>query len=210
MPSTASAAGKDNGRLGMSRSEPTRTPIPSLEECVRLMEQYAMLANIRHHSLVVARLAGQLIEGLGVVSPDLPHPDRWLVIAGALLHDIAKTPCLNTDGDHAKAGGDICRRHGFAEIAVIVEEHVLLRHYDPERYRTGAFSAAELVYYADKRVRHNVVVNLDERLEYIIDHYGRGNPVRRQLIRENFHKCLDLEQHLFCWLPFRPEDLGGF
>ncbi len=169
-----------------------------------------MLANIRHHSLVVARLAEQLLQGLGAVAPNRPQPEQRLVIAGALLHDIAKTPCLNTDCDHAKAGGEICRSHGYDEIAAIVEEHVILRRYEPERYRTGSFSAGELVYYADKRVRHNVVVNLDERLEYIIDHYGKGNPVRRQLIRENFQKCLTLEQYLFDWLPFAPEKLGGF
>ena len=194
----------------MSRAEQTPAPTPTLAECILLMEQYAMLANIRHHSLVVARLAGQLCEGLHIFSPDRPQADRHLVITGALLHDIAKTPCLNTSCDHARAGGEICRRHGFAEIAAIVEEHVLLRQYDPERYRTGTFSAAELVYYADKRVRHNVVVNLNERLEYIIDHYGKDNPVRQRLIRENFQKCLSLEQHLFRWLPFAPKDLGAF
>ena len=40
---------------------PTRTP--SLRACIDLMEQYAMLDNIRHHSLVVARLAEQIQEG---------------------------------------------------------------------------------------------------------------------------------------------------
>lgn len=67
-----------------------------------------------------------------------------------------------------------------------------------------------IVYYADKRVRHNVVVNLDERLEYILDHYGKGTPDRRELIRKNFNKCLALEQHLFHWLPFGPKELGRF
>lgn len=194
----------------MSSTEQTPFPVPSLAECIQLMEQYAMLPNIRHHSLVVARLAEQLYQGLRLFAPGRAQADRQLVITGALLHDIAKTPCLNTTCDHARAGGEICRRHGFAEIAAIVEEHVLLRQYDPERYRTGTFSARELVYYADKRVRHNVVVALDERLEYIIDHYGKNNPERRQLIRDNFQKCLSLEQHLFRWLPFAPEDLGAF
>ena len=107
-------------------------------------------------------------------------------------------------------GGEICREHGFAEIAAIVEEHVRLRDFDPNRYDDGRFTAPEIVYYADKRVRHNVVVHLDERLEYIIDHYGRGNPVRHRLIQENFQSCLNLEEHLFRWLPFPPARLGAF
>lgn len=184
--------------------------LPSLSECIGMMEQYAMLSNIRHHSLVVARLADQLLDGLRTVAPDQPQADRHLVIAGALLHDIAKTPCLGSNCDHAKAGAEICLRHGFPEIAAIVGQHVLLREYAPERYRCGRFTPEEIVYYADKRVRHNVVVNLDERLEYILDHYGKGDSNRQALIRENFNKCVGLEEHLFRWLPFAPRDLGRF
>ena len=169
-----------------------------------------MLANIRHHSLVVARLAEQIQEGLTAFSPKHPQVDRHLVISGALLHDIAKTPCLNSNCDHAQVGGEICRKHGYPEIATIVEQHVLLWEYDPCRYVEGCFTASEIVYYADKRVRHNVVVNLDQRLEYILEHYGKGNPTRHALIRENFKKCYTLEQYLFRWLPFAPHDLGRF
>lgn len=184
--------------------------IPSLAQCIEMMERYAMLANIRHHSLVVARLAEQIQTGLCAFAPDRPQAERALVITGALLHDIAKTPCLNTTCDHARAGAEICLRHGYAEIAAIVEQHVLLTDFDPERYNQGLFTAREIVYYADKRVRHNVVVNLDQRLEYILEHYGRGNPDRQELIRANFNKCLTLESCLFRWLPFGPKDLGRF
>lgn len=187
--------------------EESRTRIPSLVECIQLMEQYGMLANIRHHSLVVARLAEQLLNGLRKVAPAAPLADRNLVIAGALLHDIAKTPCLNSHCDHAKIGADICRQHGFPEIAAIVEEHVILRDYAPARYESGVFTARELVYYADKRVRHHEVVGLDARLEYILDRYSKNNPDRERLIQVNFEKCLDLERCLFQWLPFSPEEL---
>lgn len=183
---------------------------PSLAECVQLMEQYGMLANIRHHSLVVARLADLLLAGLCAFTPERPQVNRNLVIAGALLHDIAKTPCLNSACDHAQIGADICREHQFPEIAAIVEEHVLLQHYDPNQYTQGHFTAREIVYYADKRVRHHVVVPLHERLEYILDRYSKDNPDRQQLIQANFSKCLTLEQYLFQWLPFAPEDLGTF
>jgi putative nucleotidyltransferase with HDIG domain len=186
------------------------TAIPTIADCIALMDQYAMLANIRHHSLVVARLAEQIHAGLSASVPERLQTDRLLVISGALLHDIAKTPCLNTSSDHAKEGGAICRRHGYPEIAAVVEQHVLLWEYDPDRYAEGRFTAREIVYYADKRVRHNVVVHLDQRLEYILEHYGKGHPSRHALIRENFKKCISLEQHLFRWLPFAPHDLGRF
>nr|WP_320010018.1 HD domain-containing protein [uncultured Desulfobulbus sp.] len=186
------------------------SPIPTLSECLSLMEQYAMLDNIRHHSLVVARLAAQIQEGLSS-SPRATIPtDRQLVISGALLHDIAKTPCLNSTCDHAKEGGKICREHGYPEIAAIVEQHVLLWEFEPSRYAEGCFTEREIVYYADKRVRHHTVVGLDKRLEYILEHYGQENPVLHGLIRKNFKKCVTLEAYLFRFLPFAPNELGRY
>lgn len=182
--------------------------IPTVEQCALLMDTYGMLDNIRHHSLVVARLADRLVTGLSTAAaPSVPG--RNLVIAGALLHDIAKTPCLDGSCEHAQAGAAICTREGYPDLAEIVAEHVLLQNHEPERFQTGCFLAKELVYYADKRVRHAHVVTLEERLEYILEHYGRDDPVRHRLIADNFSKCQVLERHLFTFLPFPPEMLGN-
>ncbi len=182
--------------------------IPGLGQCIRLMEQYHMLDNIRHHSLVVARVADQLVRDLETAGPPRGAPDRRLVIAGALLHDIAKTPCLDASCEHAQVGAEICREHGFPEVAGIVAEHVILRDHDPDRYAGGRFTAGEIVYYADKRVRHTEVVSLEERLAYILDHYGRNDPRLHRLIRKNFQKCVELERHLFHTLGMTPRQLA--
>lgn len=181
--------------------------IPDTATCVILMDEYKMLNNIRHHSLVVARIADTLIIELLDDPSESSAPERALVLAGALLHDIAKTPCLDGSCDHASAGGDICRRHGYPEVASIVEEHVILKNHDPKRYKNGQFTAREIVYYADKRVRHDQIVSLDERLDYIIEHYGNKDPKLHQLIRDNFLRCRELERALFSFLPFSAESL---
>jgi len=179
--------------------------VPDTAACLRLMDQYGMLDNIRHHSLVVARVADLLVCELNSGEPAGPVPDRNLVLAGALLHDIAKTPCLEKGCDHACRGAEICRRHGFPEVASIVAHHVILQDFAPDRYRNGHFSAEEIVYYADKRVRHQEIVSLDERLTYILDNYSHGDPRLRKLIRDNFDQCRELERRLFTHLPFGPE-----
>jgi len=173
------------------------------------MEEYRMLPNIRRHSVIVASVSRQIVEGLkesgtgpGVV------PDPGLIMAGALLHDIAKTPCLRDGCDHAKAGGEICRRLGYPEVAGIVEEHVLLRDHDAARRGRGIFSAREIIYYADKRVRHEEIVSLEDRLEYILHHYGLDDPEMHRRIRENFARCVELERFLFRFLPFAPDELN--
>jgi len=181
--------------------------IPDTLTCIRLMDEYEMLDNIRHHSLVVARVADTLVAGLENASGPTPVPDRTLVLAGALLHDIAKTPCLDGSCDHAEAGAAICRRHGYPDVAKIVKEHVLLKDHYPDRYQNGLFTAGEIVYYADKRVRHNQIVGLEQRLTYILEHYGNNDPHRHRLIRKNFQLCLELEDALFTFLPFAAGEL---
>ncbi|MDO5673688.1 MAG: HDIG domain-containing protein [bacterium] len=182
--------------------------IPGLAECLQLMQDHAMLANIRRHSLVVARLAIQLLQGLSDMQPGKPQAGMELVLAGALLHDIAKTPCLNTKCDHAKIGADICLKEGYPEVAAVVGQHVRLSVFDVAGYEAGRFSALELVHYADKRVRHHTVVSLDERLDYILERYGDNNPERCQAIELHFQQCARLERLLFRWLPFPPQELG--
>jgi putative nucleotidyltransferase with HDIG domain len=183
--------------------------IPDIETCTTLMEEYRMLVNIRCHSLMVARIADLLVTTLQKSGLQQPLPNRQLCISGALLHDIAKTPCLNGNCDHALAGAEICLQHGFPEIAAIVEEHVILKDHNPGRYAQGIFSAREIVYYADKRVRHDEIVSLDERLEYIIERYGNDDVQRHALIRANFDQCVQLEGFLFHFFEFPPEELAA-
>lgn len=187
--------------------------IPSVPECLALMDRYGMFDNIRAHSLTVARVAKSLLMGLAENKTSTPTvgtvaPDPDLVIAGALLHDIAKTICLQQDCLHADKGGDICIALGYPAIGEIVREHVLLKDFSTERYARGIFHAKEIVYYADKRVRHDHIVSLDERLAYILERYGKNIPERHQRIEDNFQRCRTLEQYLFDRLPFSPDTLA--
>jgi putative nucleotidyltransferase with HDIG domain len=186
--------------------------IPGVAQCAELMNQYHMLSNIRRHSIVVARLADQLISELHGTCTEKTAivPDRNLVIAGALLHDIAKTKCLDGSCNHATVGAAICRDLGYPEVAQIVEEHVILKQHDPLRYKKGIFLAQEIVYYADKRVLHDKIVSLDQRLEYILDHYGQNDLKRHTIIQANFSRCVELEFFLFQCLDLTPEKLGNF
>jgi putative nucleotidyltransferase with HDIG domain len=180
--------------------------IPDPAACAALMEQHGMLANIWAHSLMVARIARLLAERLQKISGQ--PPDFQLCVSGALLHDIAKTPCLSSGENHAKAGAELCRSLGFPEIAEIVAGHVVLPDFSPERYAAGIFSPVEIVHYADKRVCHDQIVSLPERLDYILERYSGGDARRQEGIRDNFRKCNVLEEHLFSLLDFTPDTLA--
>ncbi len=160
------------------------------------MREYGMLDNIRDHSLQVARVAAMLCRALVESGVKL---DEDLVVAGALLHDIAKTKCLNGACSHAEVGEEICLAHGFSEVAIIVAEHVILSDYH------RPLSALEVVYYADKRVRHDEIVSLDERQIYIEGRYSQGQPEIIEAIRLNFGRCYDMENRIFARLHMAPE-----
>jgi len=171
--------------------------IPNVKECLDLMEQYHMLPNIKNHSIVVARVAEIITNSLIDAGQEL-SADR--IIAGALLHDIGKTACLDNDDDHAAKGVEICLAHNLESIADIVAEHVILRNYSPE----NDFAEKEIVYYADKRVNHDQIVSLEERLAYILDRYGLNNVTRCEAIKRNYALCQDLEKKMFSSLSFEP------
>ena len=175
--------------------------IPGVNECLDLMEQYHMLPNIKDHSIVVTEVAGVITNGLIAAGYDL---SLETVIAGALLHDIGKTACLDNDDDHAARGLEICLAHNLMTIADIVAEHVILKNYAPQ----NGFAEKEIVYYADKRVNHDKVVSLEERLAYILERYGMNNEVRCRAIKRNYARCQDLEKRMFSFLTFDPADIS--
>ena len=174
--------------------------IPGVDECLDLMEQHHMLPNIRAHSILVAKIAEIITNGLIDAGRDLSLEK---VIAGALLHDIGKTSCLDNEDDHAAKGYEICLAHDLGAIADIVAEHVILKNYAPE----NGFAEKEIVYYADKRVNHDQVVSLEERLAYILVRYGNNNEKRCLAIQENYSRCQDLEKRMFTLLEFAPADI---
>lgn len=157
------------------------------------MDGYGMLANIRDHSFTVARATETILDKLQHHESVLNLPPKNLAVAGALLHDIAKTDCIKNGGDHALIGCEICEQLGYREIGEIVKEHVWLVDFSPDRYQKGIFLTKELIYYADKRVLHDKIVSLSERLDYILERYGNNDPVRYSLIKKNFNQCQELE-----------------
>jgi len=175
--------------------------IPSADLCFELMDRYGMLDHIRDHSIMVEKVASLIARGLVEAGENL---SLRKVTAGALLHDIAKTPCLGTGQDHAAKGEEICLQNRLDEIADIVGQHVHLRGYS----RTSPVVEKEIVYYADKRVNDNRVVSLEERLNYLLVRYGRNERDIQRLIKENFELCRTVEKKLFAKLPFTPDALS--
>lgn len=163
------------------------------------MAQNGMLDHIVDHSLVVARVALFLSVQLNRKGQKLNLP---LVEAAALLHDLTKTECLRTKEDHALTGSRLLKEMGYTRIGEVVEEHIYLsRKMDPSRV-----SEEEVVNYADKRVRHDQIVSLEERFDDLKGRYGKSERALKQL--EGLKEAtLEIERKIFSILELAPEDL---
>ena len=174
--------------------------VPSIQECYQLMDAYRMLDNIRAHSVVVAKVACLIAQGLRGTDIDVSVQTATV---GALLHDIGKTASLQSGQDHSEIGRQICLDNHLEEIAPIVAEHVRLKDYT----LAGSYSEKEIVFYADKRVKHDQIVSLNERLAYILHRYGKGQEQLSRAIKETFSLCTQVQEKLFRKLPFSPDAL---
>jgi len=175
--------------------------IPTREECLRLMEQYGMLEHIIHHSLEVARVALFLSLELNKKGQRI---DLGLVEAASLLHDLAKTECLTTKEDHARAGCQLLKGMGYERVGEVVAQHIWLeKKEDP-----SAVSEEEIVNYADKRVMHDRIVPLEERFDDLIKRYGK-HPNARDTLEQLQKEICDIENKIFIILQIDPKALAS-
>ena len=155
-----------------------------------------MMKHIVRHSLQVCRVAELLVQHLGKNGRTL---NRDLVQAAALLHDITKTRSLTTGEKHSESGCDLLVDRGYAEVGDIVRQHVKLDTY----FDSDTPSEAEIVNYADKRVLHDRIVSLDERMTYILERYG-VTPEYRARLRWLWEISNLQEKRIFAEMPFSP------
>jgi len=118
------------------------------------------------------------------------------VQSAALLHDIAKTRTIGSkELRHDMIGGQIMRDMGYDAIAEIVESHVVFERFNPG----GGLEEREIVFYADKRVMHDRIVSIDDRVDDLVERYGINQRIVK-LITENKAFVLQLESKLQSFL----------
>ncbi|NDY43179.1 HD domain-containing protein [Dissulfurirhabdus thermomarina] len=173
--------------------------IPTRAECLGLLRAHRVPPHIVAHSLRVAQ-AGELLAGrLAAAGRRI---DPTLVAAGCLLHDLTKMRSLETGEDHARTAAAVLEARGWAEAADVVGQHVRLR---PEVLAAPP-NEAQVVFYADKRVMHHRVVDLDERFADLVARYG-VTPEKRERLRRLHAETRGLEARLFAGLDIGPGDL---
>lgn len=177
--------------------------IPTTNECYRMLHQMAMPDHIAAHSIRVCQVAVLIANHLNAEKLPINTP---LVTAAALLHDITKPRSFKTKENHAQTGGEYLKGRGYPEIGHIVAQHIQLYDYN----NSGCPTEAEIVNYADKRVLHDQVVNLDERMAYIVETYGSRSEDLTKKLQSLWSKTVKLERKLFATLRMHPDSLKSY
>ena len=159
-----------------------------------------MMGHIVDHSEQVCRVAVCLADNLNLEGTGL---NTELIRVSALLHDITKTRSFRTRENHAQTGAEFLQKRGFTEVGRIVAQHVKLDTY----FASSSPVEAEIVNYADKRVLHDQIVSLTDRMTYILDRYTDGMESRERILGL-WAKSKELEKRIFSYLPFLPEALN--
>lgn len=157
-----------------------KRPLPSKEECLQILEDNNVPANIIAHSSAVCDLSlkiASLLEKRGI------SINRELVAAGALLHDIKK----QDSNDHVIEGARFIKSLGLPEVALVIRKHGLY-HIDNGEFAPRTWEE-KIVFYADKRVKGDKVVSIEERFSYIKQRYKKDN-VEKEI---NFTKAIEIE-----------------
>jgi hypothetical protein len=169
--------------------------IPSDIECREWWDTYGMLGHIKTHSELVAGVATTLAvlaarKGLG--NPGGLSQDDVVqsVRAAGLLHDLGKTYSIEHGGNHSQIGAawvmDLIRNPRIAQGVV---HHV----YWPGALDLSRHFLPLAIIYADKRVKHDTIVGMEERFADLFDRYGHTERSRDWITRA-FNQGRELEQ----------------
>jgi putative nucleotidyltransferase with HDIG domain len=161
-----------------------------------------MLPHIVRHSKLVTEVALLIGWKLNQSGQQL---DLALVEAGALLHDITKTESIETRENHAQTGGELLTSLGCPAVANIVCQHICLE----ESSEQDSVSEAELVNYSDKRVKHEEVVDIEERFRDVQERYANRFPGLQARIEEVQLETRVLEKKIFSKIDISPKELGN-
>jgi CTP:molybdopterin cytidylyltransferase MocA len=127
--------------------------IPALLECEAILKKFKTPSKAIRHGQAVAKVAGGLASHLKAAGLQI---NGQLVVAGSLLHDMAKHKVVN----HARRGARMLHSIGYPAVANVVGTHMDLQFKQADQVNENA-----LVYLADKLVMHDQFVGLDIRRE---------------------------------------------
>lgn len=169
--------------------------LPTRKECLAFLEKYHTPQNVIKHSLVVDKIAVHLAEKFIQAGIKV---NKDLIDRASLLHDIVR---LTEIGHHAEVGADIFKKD-YPEMASVIAKH-RLSAIIKNSLKTWE---EKIVYYADKRVNHDSLVNIELRMQEGKKRWNvKKSDDKHELILK---KMKELENEIFSLIKGDPNDIN--
>ena len=139
--------------------------VPTPAECEAILAGQSVEPSLVRHSRLVAKVAQRIADALVRSGLTL---NVELVQAGAMLHDLAKG-----QPDHAAVGAELLCSMDFPQVATVVGAHTDLD------FSGGSIEESAIVYLADKLVRGEELVTIDQRFQPALDRFRDDPPALR-------------------------------
>lgn len=152
---------------------------PSREECLALLKEYKTPEHVIRHCLKVTDTALKIGEALNNKGLNL---DLGLIQSAGLIHDIARV-----EDKHWEIGARIADELGYHQEAEIIKVHMFYNSKPVDK----SITETDLVCLADRMVKEDEYVGLENRMQFILDKF-RDNPVVIERISRNIKKNLAL------------------
>ena len=168
--------------------------IPTKAECQALLIIVEAGDKILRHGQAVADMAVRLGKALNMAGCRL---NLRLLKAAGLLHDIAKGQSEN----HAEKGAEMIWNWGYQTVSYIVAAHTDITFLEGEPIRER-----EVLYLADKLVRGEQRVSIQERFRTAVELYA-DNPEISVNVARRLHNALMIQQRMESILGCSIEDI---
>lgn len=147
----------------------------SMAGCMDILKEFNVSDNVINHGKKVAEVSCYLAFLLNKRGLNL---DIDQIKSAGLLHDMAKGK-----PNHAKVGAEIIRLLGYKEISKIIGQHMNIH-----LSKNKSIREVEIVYLADKLVKEDEIVVLDERYKRSMEKF-LDQPQILSSVKERFHKA---------------------
>lgn len=144
---------------------------PSREECFALLKKYTTPDHVIKHCIMVTETALRIGSALNDKGCNL---DLELIQGAGLIHDIARV-----EDNHWEVGAEIAAALGYDQEAEIIKIHMFY-NCDPNQ---DEITEADIICLADRMVKEDQYVGLDNRMQYILDKF-KENPDAVERISE--------------------------
>lgn len=204
--------------------------LPTREECFDIAEKHHVPSHILEHSLAVAKLAvflAERLKGKGI------HVDIGLVDRACLLHDVLRV-CDFKDSDYSRFKQKVTQqdrakweqlkgeyknlchedaafvllRDKYPELALAIKRHKYTALLD-QNDKPSTWEE-KLVYYADKRVMHDRIAPLKQRLDEAHERHARshGRTARAKADTARIDRLIfQLEKEIFDKIGLNPTEV---